>query len=303
MASADFDRENEALRVKQQTKVDAAPSADPRANGNLMSALGNAGVQRLLHGVQRQEDGSGPVDEQVAGSIQAKRGTGQSLDESTRRDLEPALGASFEDVRVHTDAESDSLNRAVNAEAFTTGRDIFFRSGNYNPGSSDGRKLLAHELTHVVQQRTAPPQDDMTVSSPQDESEQEASHVADSLGSAGAASATAAVAREMSPEEEELPAESVAREEAMPEEEELPAQAIAREMAPEEEEPAQAIAREEAMPEEEELPAQAIAREMGPEEEELPAQAIARAEAMPEEEELPAQSIAREPVANYDDGR
>src|SRR5690606_39062124 len=107
----------------------------------------------------------------------------------------------------------------------TTGRDIFFRAGNYNPGSADGRKLLAHELTHVVQQRVAPPQDDMTVSSPQDASEVEASNVADSLAPAGAANATGAVAREMSPEEEELPAQAVAREE-MPEEEELPAQAI-----------------------------------------------------------------------------
>jgi hypothetical protein len=289
MASADFDRENEALRVKQQAKTESAPAADPRANGSLMSALGNAGVQRLLHGVQRQEDGSGPIDEHVAGSIEAKRGSGQSLDEGARRDLEPALGANFEDVRVHTDAESDSLNRAVNAEAFTTGRDIFFRSGNYNPGSSDGRKLLAHELTHVVQQRSAPAQSDMTVSSPQDESEQEASHVADNLGSAGAANTTAAVAREMSPEEEELPAQAVAREEAMPEEEELPAQAVAREMSPEEEElPAQAIAREEAMPEEEELPAQAIARE----------------EAVPEEEDLPAQATGSlEAATDYDDNR
>jgi hypothetical protein len=55
-------------------------------------------------------------------------------------------------VRVHTSAAADGLNRSLNARAFTTGRDIYFRQGHYNPGSSGGRELLAHELTHVVQQ-------------------------------------------------------------------------------------------------------------------------------------------------------
>src|SRR5262249_16056441 len=58
----------------------------------------------------------------------------------------------FSGVRIHTGAESHSLNRAVNAIAFTTGQDIFFRDGAYNPHDSGGRELLAHELTHVVQQ-------------------------------------------------------------------------------------------------------------------------------------------------------
>jgi hypothetical protein len=53
---------------------------------------------------------------------------------------------------VHTDARSDALNRALEARAFTTGQDIFFRSGEYDPGSAAGQALLAHELAHVVQQ-------------------------------------------------------------------------------------------------------------------------------------------------------
>jgi len=71
--------------------------------------------------------------------------------------MESTLHADFSRVRVHTDTEADALNRALHARAFTTGRDIFFGRHEYNPATSDGRELLAHELTHVVQQTTEPP--------------------------------------------------------------------------------------------------------------------------------------------------
>jgi hypothetical protein len=66
--------------------------------------------------------------------------------------MESSFGADFSGVRVHADAQSDTLNQSLNARAFTTGQDVFFRQGAYSPGSSGGRELLAHELTHVVQQ-------------------------------------------------------------------------------------------------------------------------------------------------------
>nr|MCM0593799.1 DUF4157 domain-containing protein [Gloeotrichia echinulata DEX184] len=63
-----------------------------------------------------------------------------------------AFGADFSGVKVHTDGQSDQLNRSIQARAFTTGQDVFFRQGEYNPGSRGGQELIAHELTHVVQQ-------------------------------------------------------------------------------------------------------------------------------------------------------
>ena len=66
-----------------------------------------------------------------------------------------ALGADFSGVKVHTDTKADALNRSLSAKAFTTGSDIFFSQGAYQPGSSSGKQLLAHELTHVVQQGSA----------------------------------------------------------------------------------------------------------------------------------------------------
>ena len=84
--------------------------------------------------------------------INAIRGGGQPLSESDRAFFEPRFGYDFSQVRVHTDVKADTLNRVLKARAFTTGLDIFFRQGVYNTSSSSGRGLLAHELTHVVQQ-------------------------------------------------------------------------------------------------------------------------------------------------------
>ena len=103
--------------------------------------------------VQRQlgAEGGG-VEPEVEKSIQKARGQGQPLPENVRSSMEGAFGADFSGVRVHTGAESDALNDSVGARAFTTGQDIFFGWGEYNPGSSAGKEVLAHELTHVVQQ-------------------------------------------------------------------------------------------------------------------------------------------------------
>ncbi|MEQ9235910.1 eCIS core domain-containing protein [Coleofasciculus sp. E2-BRE-01] len=85
-------------------------------------------------------------------SIQQKRGSGQALSENVRQPMEQAFGADFSQVKVHTDSESDKLNKSIQAKAFTTGKDIFFKKGEYQPDSKPGQELLAHELTHVVQQ-------------------------------------------------------------------------------------------------------------------------------------------------------
>jgi hypothetical protein len=69
--------------------------------------------------------------------------------------MEDSFGTDFSRVRVHTSSQSDTLNRQLQARAFTTGSDIFFRSGEYKPTSGAGQQLLAHELTHVVQQGAA----------------------------------------------------------------------------------------------------------------------------------------------------
>jgi hypothetical protein len=88
-------------------------------------------------------------------SIQGAKGSGQPLDENIRQPMEKAFGGvDFSQVKVHNDTQSDQLNKSIQARAFTTGTDVFFRGGEYNPGSRGGQELIAHELTHVVQQNS-----------------------------------------------------------------------------------------------------------------------------------------------------
>lgn len=167
---------------------------------DLQHKIGNRAVQRLL--AQRSGDGSFELDDNTASQINGARGGGQALDSSVQAQMGAATGHDFSDVKVHTDAASHDLNEQIGAKAFTTGKDIFFRSGTYDPNSTGGQELLAHELTHVVQQGSGQVggADRMTVNAPGDAYEQEADSVAKTITGA---SPQASVQREVSPEEEE----------------------------------------------------------------------------------------------------
>jgi hypothetical protein len=91
--------------------------------------------------------------------INAMRGRGEPLPESIRNFFEPRFGCDFSQVNVHSNSEAIQMSRELNAEAFTHGRNIYFGAGRYSPGTSSGKRLLAHELTHVVQQGHGLPQD------------------------------------------------------------------------------------------------------------------------------------------------
>lgn len=84
--------------------------------------------------------------------IHSLKGGGQPLPKLARNFFEPRFGYDFGQVRIHTDAQAATTARAMSARAFTTGRDVVFGSGEYSPGTEDGKRLLAHELTHVMQQ-------------------------------------------------------------------------------------------------------------------------------------------------------
>lgn len=151
----------------------------------------------------------GPLSGELAGRIQGKRGSGTSLDDGMRTNMEAGFGTSFKDVRVHTDSEADTLNRSISAKAFTTGNDIFFRKDT-SPSDST---LLAHELTHVVQQRSMSGGGTMTVGPAGDSHEQHA----DTMASAVTSGATATAAQR---EADETQAQRVIAREAEEEKEE-----------------------------------------------------------------------------------
>jgi hypothetical protein len=116
---------------------------------------GNAEPERLQ---AKHADPTGAVAAAVPPSVgEVTRSSGEALDQSTRRFMEPRLGYDFSRVRVHTDARAQQSARDVRALAYTVGRDIVFAAGQYAPQTEAGRRLLAHELTHVAQQSAGQP--------------------------------------------------------------------------------------------------------------------------------------------------
>lgn len=161
------EEEEETLRAKplaDQITPLVQRQVEPEEEEELIQAKLADGAQ-----VQRQEEEPEEEEEEVIQTKQADgktpqacpglevqirslRGGGQPLPESARNFFGPRFGYDFSQVRVHTDGNAARLARAVSARAFTRGQDIVFRRGQYAPGTSTGRRLLAHELTHVVQQ-------------------------------------------------------------------------------------------------------------------------------------------------------
>ncbi len=104
-------------------------------------------VQAKKSGTHSKQPGS-----RMARTLEGTKGSGRPLPKSTKGEMESAFGANFSKVRVHTSQDSVSMNKELKAQAFTHGQDIYFNTGKYRPETSSGKHLLAHELTHVVQQ-------------------------------------------------------------------------------------------------------------------------------------------------------
>ncbi len=149
------------------------PETDVTPAERLASTVGNQAFGALARqGAGILPDGRAHPD--VESTIARTRGSGNPLDGATREKVGGGLGDSLSDVRVHTDDTADKLASSVSARAFTTGSDVYFAKGEYSPGSSEGDRLLTHELSHVVQQRGAPTSGPLQVSQPGDALEVEA---------------------------------------------------------------------------------------------------------------------------------
>jgi len=191
-------RTDEKHRVKRPKPAEGGPAKQPQVDSspavagmlNLQHQVGNRAVQRLL--AQRDGgDASGgaiELDDEMASRINRERGGGQQMDSAVQADMGQAMGRDFDGVRVHTSTESDDLNRQLGAKAFTTGKDVFFRQGAYDPASSGGQELIAHELTHVAQQSSGlgGSQGRMMVNAPGDAYERQADAVSKDVTGVGA---------------------------------------------------------------------------------------------------------------------
>jgi hypothetical protein len=144
----------------------------------LQQSFGNRYVQGLLN-ASAASDGAPEGD---AHSV-IPPGNGRPLEEPLRTDMQDRFDTSFGSVRVHTDAASGDASRVLGARAFTTGQDIYFGRGQYRPEAAQGRRLLAHELAHTIQQRglSAGEQKAMEVAPPDDPVEQRAELAAEAV--------------------------------------------------------------------------------------------------------------------------
>jgi hypothetical protein len=140
-----------ARKVVKQISTPTPPDANGGGDAVQRQMFSTPSIMRLA--VQRREAiEGGTASSDLESTISQARSSGKPLGEPIRRQMEGAFGADFSGVRVHTNNTADTLNRSLSARAFTTGNNIFFKQGEYNPSSSSGKELLAHELTHVVQQ-------------------------------------------------------------------------------------------------------------------------------------------------------
>ncbi len=176
---------NDPERIHEHEKPRAPeqnPAEDPAAP--LHEFVSNVGNRAFGGAIARSQGAgimpTGEVHPSVQSTIDSTRGGGAALDGGVSERLSPSLG-DLSDVRVHTDSTAQELNHAVSARAFATGTDVYFANNEYKPNTSEGDRLIAHELAHVVQQRGAPTSGPLTVSNPGDAMETEADAVADKI--------------------------------------------------------------------------------------------------------------------------
>ncbi len=103
--------------------------------------------------VQASPNGQTAVNPYTESTLKNNPGSGSKLDAATRNEMESGFGADFSNVNIHTDSTAEQMSKELGAQAFTHGNDIYFNKGKYNPQSIEGKHLLAHELTHTIQQK------------------------------------------------------------------------------------------------------------------------------------------------------
>jgi hypothetical protein len=141
----------------------------------LQKTRGNTFIQRMVG-----EGASAVLDDDVLQKIQAEKGSGEAISPEIRHEMESSFKRELGDVRLHTSSEADLLAKQLGAKAFTTGNDIFFRNGTYQPSTLSGKKLIKHELTHTIQQSDIISNQPTRISQPEEQSELEAEKASES---------------------------------------------------------------------------------------------------------------------------
>lgn len=152
------EKKDDKLAKKEEKKDDIKKKADDKKDDKLAKkeeekpAIARSIQAKPNVKDKKAGDGSNDMDA-IEQRLNATKGNGRPLETGTKEAMESSFEHDFSDVRIHTDNEAIELCQALNAQAFTHGHDIYFNSGKYDPQQTTGKELLAHELTHVVQQQ------------------------------------------------------------------------------------------------------------------------------------------------------
>jgi hypothetical protein len=149
--------EREADRMSDQVMTTSRPSSHPKRAEVHSERRRSVEARRRPEArlVSRRAEGDFQANAGLAQRLVSRRASGSPLPGGVRAFMEPRFGADFSGVRVHADGEAARMSHSLQAKSFTLGQDIYFGKGRYDPASDEGKRLLAHELTHVVQQTGA----------------------------------------------------------------------------------------------------------------------------------------------------
>jgi hypothetical protein len=136
--------EEEPIQMQEEEEVQA------KLETNLQTKCEACAEEESLQ--MKEINSSNPTD-QIGPRLDSKKGSGSHMSNSVQNELSNKMGADFSNVNIHTDPEAIQMNQSLGARAFTHGNDIYFNQGEYNPSTPKGKHLLAHELTHVIQQK------------------------------------------------------------------------------------------------------------------------------------------------------
>ena len=147
-----LDRAAEPEEEEVATRLDRAAEPPTDEEETVATRLDRA-AEPEEEEVATKADGAPAMTPAIESGINTSRAGGQPLEASERSFFEPRFGRDLSGTKVHTDPQAARLASDMNAQAFTVGRDIYMGAGRYQPGTESGRSLLAHELTHTVQQQ------------------------------------------------------------------------------------------------------------------------------------------------------
>jgi len=142
--------EEEAMQAKGEEEEEAMQA---KAEEEEEAPMAKADEEEEAVQTKKKSENVGKPNPTVEEQIRNTKGQGKKLPKKVKMQMEQGLGMSFDDVNIHTDNDAIALNKKLKAQAFTHGNDIYFNKGKYKPETAEGKRLIAHELTHVVQQK------------------------------------------------------------------------------------------------------------------------------------------------------